>query len=102
MECRYINLESAVARRETLEASFALSARPGWRLDRWPATTAAQVEADGVQGRLPPAHKACFLSHRALITANAASPGHLMVLEDDSQFCVRTCTLVDQILSNNP
>ena len=102
MECLYINLDSAVARRESLEASFLLSARPGWTLNRWPATTAAQVEADNIEGRLPPAHKACFLSHKALVTDHAARPGHLMVLEDDAQFGFRTCTLVDQILSNNP
>jgi len=102
MECRYINLDSAVARRETLETSFRQSARPGWTLERWPATTAAEIETDRVEGRLPPAHKACFLSHRSVISAHAGRPGHLMVLEDDAQFGFRTCTLVDQILANNP
>lgn len=102
MECLYINLDTAVARRESLEACFRKNARPGWTLHRWPATTAADVEAMGVEGRLPPAHKACFLSHKALISAHAARPGHLMVLEDDAEFGVRTCTLVDQILANNP
>ena len=102
MECLYINLESAVARRDTLEASFRRSALPGWTLERWPATTAAQVEADNIEGRLPSGHKGCFLSHRALISAHATRPGHLMVLEDDAQYGARTCTLIDQILSNNP
>lgn len=102
MECFYINLESATARRQTLEASFIQSARPGWTLKRWPATTAAQVEANAVPGRLPSAHKACFLSHHALIADRAERPGHLMVLEDDAIFGTRTCELVDQILANNP
>ena len=101
MKCVYINLDSAQARREAIEANFARHAAPGWTLRRFAALDAAHVESKPVPGKATPQERACFASHRAVIAESQADEGHLFVLEDDSLFCARTCRLVDKALAAN-
>lgn len=102
MECFYINLDSAVQRREYLENNFNAVRSPHWKLTRYPAKDAAFVEASGLAGKLTAAEKACFASHRDLIQKSMQVDGHVMILEDDAQFGRKTCAAIDQQIVNNP
>lgn len=84
MKACYINLDSAAGRRARLEAGFAGVPQAGWTLSRFPAVTAAEMAV--APGRLSPAEKACFESHRRLLGENLADETPLFVLEDDAAF----------------
>lgn len=102
VECFYINLDSAAQRREYLENNFNAVKSPHWRLSRYPARDAAFVAAHNLPGRLRPAEKACFASHRDLIHQSMQFEGHVMILEDDAQFGQKTCAAIDQQIIANP
>jgi GR25 family glycosyltransferase involved in LPS biosynthesis len=102
MQCRYINLDHAIQRRAAIEASFAKAARPGWTLSRFKAIDTGFIDRQPIAGKKTAAEKACYLSHKALIEAHAASAGHLLVLEDDVEFGIATCEIVDGFLQQNP
>lgn len=101
MHCCYINLDHAVERRATVEASFEKAVQPGWSLERFSALDVAYVDTHAVEGSTSRTEKACFLSHRAVIRAHAASAQHLLVLEDDVSFGVTTFEIVDGFLQQN-
>lgn len=101
MQCRYINLDHAVERRAAIEASFDRAARPGWGLTRFQAIDTGYVDAQSIDGIRSTREKACFLSHKALIEAHDSRAGHLLVLEDDVEFGLATCEVVDGFLQNN-
>lgn len=101
MQCCYINLDQAMQRREDIEASFAMAARPGWRLERFRALDAATMEERSVAGSTTRAEKACFMSHRAVIEAHSGKAEHLLVLEDDVAFGATTFDIVDGFLQRN-
>ena len=101
MHCCYINLHHAHERRLAIEASFNQAVRPGWRLERFSALDTAFVDAHAVEGTRTRREKACFLSHRAVIQAQAESGQHLLVLEDDVAFGRTTCQVVDGFLQQN-
>lgn len=84
MKACFINLDTAVARRSQVEASFAAVPHDGWTLHRFSAVTAG-VMADA-PGPLLPTEKACFESHRRLIGQHLADQAPLYVLEDDVTF----------------
>lgn len=97
MQCIYINLDAATARREQIERSFAERAAPGWTLRRQRAVPAA--EAADLPGRLRAAEKACLTSHRLAVAQAAAHDGPTLILEDDALIGRRMCQLVDQFLA---
>ena len=84
VDCYYINLETAVERREQIEANFSAHAASGWTLTRFAATDAALAADSQVPGTLTSAEKACFLSHRALLRSLQDAVGPVMILEDDA------------------
>ena len=57
MRSCYINLDQAVQRREDIEASFMIAARPGWRLERFRALDAATMEERSIAGSMTRAEK---------------------------------------------
>lgn len=101
MHCCYINLDHAKQRRQAIESSFEKAARPGWTLSRFSALDTAFVDAHGIQGSRTSREKACFLSHKAVIEAHTDAGEHLLVLEDDAQFGLATCEIVDGFLQQN-
>lgn len=102
MQCRYINLDHAAERRAAIEASFKKAARPGWNLARFAAIDTGFVDRQAIAGDRSAAEKACYLSHKTVIEAHAAGAGHLLVLEDDVEFGIATCEVVDGFLQHNP
>jgi GR25 family glycosyltransferase involved in LPS biosynthesis len=90
MKSFYINLDNAVARRNSIEDSFARHNNCGWTLERFQA-----VDAPGI---LRDEEKACFLSHRKLIGENANADEPIFVLEDDTCFAELTFATVDGLL----
>jgi hypothetical protein len=95
MKCLYINLDSAQARREDLEASFRTHAPAGWQLIRVPALGPADVE--GVAGAITSREKACWKSHREAIFAALADAEDVLIVEDDTRFGPRTFEMIDRI-----
>jgi GR25 family glycosyltransferase involved in LPS biosynthesis len=98
MKSFYINLDNAVARRNSIEDSFARHNNCGWTLERFQAVDADYVKANKVPGTLRDEEKACFLSHRKLIGENANADEPIFVLEDDTCFAELTFATVDGLL----
>lgn len=99
MDCFFINLDSAVQRRERLLASFGKYASSDWSLKRWPATTVREVVQSQSAGSLRDSEKACYLSHRNAVAQHADSRAPFMVLEDDTTWGPSTCKAVDGYLT---
>lgn len=97
MRCAYINLESATARRERIEASFAAAGTTGLTLERFPAITAETATSH--PGTIPAAQRACYLSHLALIESSLSDPADLFVLEDDAAFGRATFQVLGSLLA---
>lgn len=102
MECFYINLDDAHARRSELEKNFALHQQTGWSLSRFAATSTQDVARQQVKGTIRPEEKACFLSHKNLIGSQLDHPRPIFVLEDDAQLGQHTCKTIDTFLANTP
>lgn len=98
MECHYINLESQIDRRDAIERNFQVNGTEGWRLHRFEAVTASDVDRMGTPGRLRAGEKACFLSHRNLVRSVAAAGAPVMIMEDDAVFGAMTCRAIDAAL----
>jgi GR25 family glycosyltransferase involved in LPS biosynthesis len=96
MLCHYINLDTATDRRTSVQDNFSKIDNFGWGLRRFQAITSAQV--GGIQGSLTSAEKACFCSHRSLITEKADSNEVCMVAEDDVMFSDRTFASINKFL----
>ena len=101
MRAVYINLESATARRQSIEASWARAARPGWSLQRFPAVRVASADYRGERLRpaatgrkLTPAEEGCYLSHRMIIDQIDEHEGPVLVLEDDAVFCPESLDII--------
>ena len=101
MDCFYINLDSADQRKFKIENNFDAYKKPGWNLFRFSAIDKEHVETQNILGHASPAEKGCFLSHKILIGQNLADDRTFFILEDDAAFGIRTCTLIDTILSRN-
>jgi GR25 family glycosyltransferase involved in LPS biosynthesis len=101
MECHYINLNSAIERRATLEANFARCRRQGWELRRFTALDEATVEKNQVPGKRSWREKACFLSHRSLIERQADDGRSFMVMEDDAQLGLTSLEVIEGVLAEN-
>ncbi len=102
MKCFYINLDRATDRRQSIEASFQRAARPGWSLERIAAFDAAYVEKAAVPGRIRPAEKACFLSHKEAVRRSLAHEGPVFILEDDVIFSDKTFAVLEALLARPP
>ncbi len=98
MDCVYINLNSATERRRQIESNFTERAPPHWRLKRFEAVDARAVAEMNISGRLRPAEKGCFISHRNVIRACANQTEPVLVLEDDALLGVHTFRIIDQSL----
>jgi GR25 family glycosyltransferase involved in LPS biosynthesis len=101
MDCFYINLDAASERRERLEQNFAACKKPGWTLTRFAAVDKTYVESHGVAGATRAGEKGCFLSHQLLMQQQLGDDKTYLIMEDDAQFGVRTCTLIDMVLKRN-
>ncbi len=101
VECFYINLDRAAERRRAIEANFMITRMPGWKLTRFPAIDAEGIAAL-VPGSISASEKACFLSHRSLITEqrNAAKP--YLIAEDDVAFGRASCSVIDALVPQLP
>lgn len=95
MKCFYINLDSATARRESLEASFRRHATPDWELVRIPAL--APPDVVDTPGSLSQTEKACWRSHRAAIFASLTSDEDCLIVEDDLRFGPRTFQMLERV-----
>lgn len=62
MDCFYINLGSAAARKLNIERNFAAYKMPGWTLTRFPALDTAYVGRQNIVGTARLTEKASFLS----------------------------------------
>ena len=107
MEAFYINLEAATLRRQAIESSFRLAARPGWALHRFPATAVAdpayagpRLRHVGPGRRLSMAEEGGYLSHRSVIERQAQLGAPFMVLEDDVVFASPSTSLIDGFMKS--
>jgi len=94
----YINLTQAWARRDALDANFSHHSPPGWALERVPAVSAQEVQAQAVPGRISWVEKACYLSHAQALAQACTHAGHAYILEDDAHFGPRSFQLLDRAL----
>ncbi|WP_194713146.1 glycosyltransferase family 25 protein [Noviherbaspirillum soli] len=101
MECHYINLDSAVERRSTLEANFARCRREGWELKRFVALDEATAEKNKIPGKRSWREKGCFLSHKSLIEQQPDDGRSFVVLEDDAQFGLTSLEVIEGVLAEN-
>ncbi len=101
MECIYINLDSALARRNNLEHNFNAHKKAGWNLSRFSAINTDNVKENNIVGKIRPAEKACFLSHTSLITKHLNDKYPILVLEDDAIFGDQTCEVIDKFVSDS-
>lgn len=85
MLVRYINLRSASGRRTALETNIQKLPPGQWALQRFEAIDAAHDQCRQTPGRLSDREKACFLSHRSLLTemVHSGYSEAFMVWEDD-------------------
>lgn len=102
MRCIYINLDAAHARRTRIEGNFSEYRREGWRLQRFAAIDATQVEVAQIAGSLRATEKACFLSHRGIIQESLGDDNPILLLEDDATFGRHTCQAIDRFVLSTP
>ncbi len=95
--CVFINLPAAIARRASVEASFAAAQSGGWALQRFEALGPADVAAIG--GGLTPTEKACFASHRAALALHLEGDDPVLIVEDDAVFAPQAFTVLDGMLA---
>jgi GR25 family glycosyltransferase involved in LPS biosynthesis len=100
MECVYINLDNAAARREAIEGSFQEHNSPGWILKRFPAIDVGYVKQNSIAGRIRDEEKGCFLSHKIIIERSVDLEDHLFILEDDVCFGRQSMAIVDNLVNN--
>jgi len=101
MDCYFINLDSAADRKSRVEQNFEACKKPGWTLARFPAVDKDYVARNAIAGITRPGEKGCFLSHQLLMEQRLGDDKTYLILEDDAQFGVRTCTLIDMVLKRN-
>lgn len=98
MKCFFINLETAIKRRQSLEANFARHAGQGWSLERFPAIDTQIVSARHLKGQLRASEMACALSHFELMRQKREEREPFLILEDDALFGPNSCkTMRDSV-----
>jgi GR25 family glycosyltransferase involved in LPS biosynthesis len=91
MECLYINLDGAQARRSALEENFEACKGPGWTLRRMRAVEVGDIAQSLPPGRIREVEKAVYLSHTKAVQETLAAPGHALIIEDDALFGPESC-----------
>ena len=99
MRCYYINLNNEIIRNNFIRANFRSNAKPTWTLTRISASDTSYVHDHDIKGRLRPAEKACFLSHRKAVEANVTDIDHVFILEDDVIFGRMTCGIIERSIN---
>jgi GR25 family glycosyltransferase involved in LPS biosynthesis len=97
MKCFYINLDSDVLRRWSIESSFKSFAGANWTLERFPAVDSRYVKRKKIPGELRESAKGCFLSHAKLLEKNLNIRENFLILEDDVILAENTSRLIDNI-----
>lgn len=107
MKAVYINLDSAIERREAIEKFFDDTDKSGWSLLRQPAIRVSDINYKGPRLRhtgagltLSPAEEGCYLSHRAVIDLYAGCDDPLLVLEDDALLTSHSFEIINGFLSS--
>ena len=85
MLARYINLSQAIERRSSLEANLQALPVGQWQVQRFEAINTTHDVCRRISGRISAREKACFLSHRSLLTEMLQTGNRepFMVWEDD-------------------
>jgi len=91
MECLYINLDGAHARRAALEANFEACKGPGWSLRRMRAVEVGDIAQHLPPGRIREVEKAVYLSHARAVEETLDAAGHALIIEDDALFGPESC-----------
>ena len=97
MECVYINLDNAAARREAIEGSFQQHNSPGWILKRFPAIDVSYVKRNSATGSIRDEEKGCFLSHKIIVDRSVDLGDHLFILEDDVCFGRQSMAIIETL-----
>jgi GR25 family glycosyltransferase involved in LPS biosynthesis len=96
---RYINLDTAVERREALERSYAASNfSDRWTMNRFAAISAESERVQNQRGGQSAPYKGNFLSHLDCIAQALENDDHLFVCEDDCGFTPETGELIERIV----
>jgi hypothetical protein len=101
VDCVCVNLDSATARREEIEANFDKYKGPGWTWTRFPAVTPADPRVAALGGSVAPTEKACFLSHKLALESRLGTSNPVFVLEDDAMLGPRSAAFIDRIVFAN-
>jgi len=103
LDIYYINLASATERRDRFLQSFSASNfSPGWRLTRFEAISGQSEQVARLPGSMPPNQKGAYLSHLECVRLSRDSDRHVMVAEDDTEFCHDTEMWVDSVIHQIP
>jgi GR25 family glycosyltransferase involved in LPS biosynthesis len=96
---RYINLDTATDRRETLERSYAAANfSDRWTMTRFSAISAESERVRNLPGRQSDPYKGNFLSHLDCIAQSLDNDDHLFICEDDCSFSPETGPLIEKII----
>jgi GR25 family glycosyltransferase involved in LPS biosynthesis len=103
IEVIYLNLGSAVARRDAFEARYAACRfAPHWTLHRFHAIDAQHELVRNAKGRLSPGNKGCYFSSLECIRQSFGNDKHLFIVDDDIDFCAATQLCVDRSIALLP
>ncbi len=98
MKSVFINLDRDIARRADIEQSFAAANPRNWTLERFPAVDIKYVTEHAIPGRITPAEKGCFLSHKHIMMQNAHQTESFFITEDDAVFSPNTHRIIEDLL----
>lgn len=101
MHCFYINLDSKTDRRETIEKNFLDNTDGSWELKRFPAIDVSYVRKHSLPGNLRETEKACFSSHKTVISDSRYATDHVLIMEDDSCLGKETQNTIKSIVKDN-
>ena len=98
MRSIYINLDRDTSRRADIEQSFTLAHAANWTLERFPAVDIKYVTDHAIPGRIAPAEKGCFLSHKHIMMQNRHQTQSFFITEDDAVFSPETHRIIEDLL----
>ena len=99
IDIHYINLDRSDDRRAKVEESFAASRfSDRWTLSRFAAVEASSPQVLAAPGSMSGPYKGNFLSHLTCLKQAMDTDRHLLVAEDDIQFCDKTGFLLEKVI----